>query len=342
MPESPEFDGRLLITGATGFVGGAVVRALLARGVAESAIRCVVRDPARAAAAGLPAACLHRADLANDGGEPALAAAARGATVVLHCAGSLKAWGSTGYRAVNVDGTARLLAAVAAAAPAAHLVLVSSLAAAGPSVDGAGSAAMPESCQPVSAYGASKRDAELLVVQRGPRFTIVRPSIVYGPRDAATQLLFRQGRGPIAFVPALAKPLSIVHVDDTVEVLLRAMQVRPAGAVIPIDGPERTDTHSLIRAIATACGRRVRLVPVPIAVASGAALLCDTYARATRSSSFFNRDKVREIRACGWVADGTTARGVLGFVPRIGLAAGLAAVAVAEGFARPAATSATA
>ena len=117
--------------------------------------------------------------------------------------------------------------------------------------------------------------------------------------------------------------------------------ISAASAVIPIDGPDRTDTHAFVRAIAAACGRRVRLVPVPIAVASGAALLCDTFAMLTRSSSFFNRDKVRELRAAGWVGDGANARELLDFVPRTRLADGLAAVAAAEGFVR-AATSATA
>jgi len=340
-PESPESGNGLLITGATGFVGGAAVRALLARGVAADRIRCVVRDPVRAARAGIPAACLHRADLANDADAAALVEAARGVGVVLHCAAAVKALGRGGYHAVNVDGTARLLRAIATAAPAAHVVHVSSLAAAGPSVDGAGSAAPPGDCRPVSDYGASKLLAERLVTERARSFTIVRPPVVYGPGDQATRLLFRQARGPVAFVPKRPAPLSAVHVDDVVDVLLRAIERRPAGAVIPIDGPDRTDTHALLRAIAAACGRRVRLVTVPFAVASGAAFVCDAFARVMRSPGYFSRDKVREIRACGWVADGAVAARLLGFTPRIGLAAGLAAVAVAEGFA-PRATSATA
>lgn len=341
MPNSPDSDDGLLITGATGFLGGAVVRALLRTGVAGARIRCVVRDPGRAASLGLPAASLHAADLTDSAGDEALAAAARGAAVVLHCAGALKAWGRAGYHAVNVDGTARLLRAVERASPRAHVVLVSSLAAAGPSVDGTGSAAMPDLARPVSEYGASKLASERLVVGHAMPWTVVRPPVVYGPGDAATRLLFRQVRGPIAVVPRARSPLSVIHVDDVVAALLRALEVRPVGAVLPLDGPERTDTHAFVRAIAAACGRRVRLLPVPIPIAATAAAVCDAFAMLTRSSSFFNRDKVRELKAPGWVADGGKAQAVLGFVPRVGLAAGLAAVAAAEGFVR-AATSATA
>ncbi len=168
----------------------------------------------------------------------------------------------------------------------------------------------------------------------------MRPPVVYGPGDLATRLLFRQAKGPVAFVPPRAAPLSIAHVNDVVEVLLRAIERRPANVVIPIDGLARTDTHALLRAIAAACGRRIRLVPVPFALASTAAVVCDAFARLTRSPGYFSRDKMREIRACGWVADGGPARRWLGFTPSIELAAGLAAVATAEGFARV--TSATA
>jgi hypothetical protein len=48
---------------------------------------------------------------------------------------------------------------------------------------------------------------------------------------------------------------------------------------------------------------------------------------------FFNRDKMREIAACGWVADGEPARTALGIAPEIGLARGFAEVARAEGLA---------
>ncbi|MCC7399043.1 MAG: hypothetical protein IT455_18410, partial [Planctomycetes bacterium] len=128
--------------------------------------------------------------------------------------------------------------------------------------------------------------------------------------------------------------------DDVVDAVERAIDQLPAAAVLPLDGKERTDTHAFLRAIAAACGHRARLLPVPLAVAGAAAAACDLWARLTGRDGFFNRDKVREIRAPGWVADGSAAHERLGFVPRVALAAGLAAVARAEGFAPV--TSATA
>ena len=330
----------VLITGATGFLGGCFVRTLLRRGAQAAAIRCLVLDRARALAAGLPEAGLHIGDLA-EADSASLERAAADVDVVLHLAGSVKAWRCSGFAAANVDGTERLLRAVERASPRAHFVFMSSLAAAGPSIDGSGTAAMPEACRPVSGYGESKRRAELLVAASCLPWTIVRPPVVYGAGDGATRLLFRQATAPLTVVPWQARPLSAMHADDVIEALLRAVAVLPSGAVLPLDGCARTDTHSFVRAIATACGHRPRLVRVPIAVAAVAAAVCDAGAALRRRPGYFSRDKVREIAACGWVADGKPAQDTLGFQPKVELANGLGAVAVAEGF-RRGVTSATA
>lgn len=322
--------GALLVTGASGFVGGALVRRLLAAGAPPERIRCLVRDPGRAASLGLPPSSLVRGDLGVAGGLADLSAALRDVGVVLHLAGSLKGYRRAHFDAVNVGGTQELVAAVAAHAPRAHFVCVSSLAAAGPSVDGSGSAAPPDAARPVSWYGDSKRQGELAVVRSALAWTIVRPPVVYGPNDAATRLLFAQANAPLVVVPRRAAPLSIVHVDDVVDALLAAVAARPAGAILPLDGPDRTDTHALLRAIAAACGRRARLLPVPLLLASVAAHASDVFAALRRRAGFFSRDKVREIAACGWVADGAPTAAALGVRPRVALAAGLAAVAAAR------------
>jgi dihydroflavonol-4-reductase len=326
--------GSLLVTGATGFMGGVLVRRLFANGLAPSRLRCVVRDLDRAERGGLPRASLVVGDLSNSDCGPQLRAAADGATVVIHLAGSLKSCDRRGFDVVNWHGTQRLVDAVVAAAPKAHLVHVSSLAAAGPSVDGRGTAEPADRCHPVSNYGESKRRGELAVVGSGLPFTILRPPVVYGPNDGATQLLFRQALAPITAMPIRSRPLSVIHVDDVVDAAWLALIKRPHGATLPLAGPARTDTHQLMRAIAASCGRRARLVPVPMALAALAASAADLLARVRNKPGYFNRDKVRELGAGGWVADGEPAKHSLGFQARVSLADGLAAVAQSDGFAR--------
>src|SRR5262249_2838160 len=157
-----------------------------------------------------------------------------GADVVFHLAGTLKASRARGYLPVNVAGTQNLVAATAAAAGGCHFVLVSSLAAAGPSVDGSGTALPPAECRPVSAYGESKRQGEPALAQSRLRWTIVRPPVVYGDGDAATALLFRQACAPLCAVPVQSRPLSVLHADDCVSALLLAARARAHGAALPL------------------------------------------------------------------------------------------------------------
>lgn len=289
----------------------------------------------------MPRASLHAGDVCDPA---SLADTVRGVQIVFHLAGALVATSRRRYAAVNRDGTRNLTAALRAHAPGCRLLLVSSLAAAGPSRDGAGSALPPDRCRPVSVYGESKREGELAVVHSGLAHAVVRPPVVYGPGDAATRLLFRQAAARVTPVPRRPRPLSIVHVDDAVRALLVVagslhQEGAATGAVLPLDGPERTDTHALMLALGLACGRRPRLLPVPLPLAAAAAGACDLVARMTGRPGFFNGDKVRELRAPGWVADGTAIR-ELGFRPAIALLPGLASVALAEGLVPAAAGSA--
>lgn len=328
--------GQFLVTGATGFLGGVLAKRLLANGIAPERLRCVVRDPERAVRGGLPPESVVRADFADPQCGEQLRHAAKGASVIVHLAGSLKAFDRSGFDEVNVHGTERLVEAVCEASPDAHFVHVSSLAAAGPSVDGAGTAEPPDRCRTVSSYGESKRRGELAVVQSPLRFTVLRPPVVYGPGDGATRLMFRQAISLATAVPRRSRPLSVIHADDVAKALWLAVQHRPAGTFLPLDGPERTDTHALMRAMAAASGRRSRLLPVPMVAAGMAASVVDLWARLRKSPGYFNRDKVREIGAVGWVADGAPAKQHLGFSASISLAEGLRQVAECEGFARDA------
>lgn len=327
----PLAETECVVTGAAGFLGTELVRALLRAGLPPHRLRCLVRDESAALARGLPAPSLRRGDLRDT---QTLERLVDGADLVFHLAGTLKAARARDYYAINRDATDGLARLVAARAPKSFVVHVSSLAAAGPSIDGSGSTAPPAQCTPVSVYGDSKRAGEVAMLRHRPDAVVVRPPVVYGPGDAATRLLFRQALAPVCAVPPRTRPLSVVHAADVVAALLAAARIQPRGEVFALDGPQRTDTHALLRAISAAAGRRARLLPVPLWLAGLAALGCDAVAKITGRAGYFNGDKVRELRAVGWVADGTRARDRLGLGPGIDLEDGLREVAQREGFAR--------
>ncbi len=322
----------VLVTGATGFIGRVLTARLRAAGCG---VRCLVRDPVRAARLGLPQEVLRPGSLDDSA---SLRAAARGAATVVHLAGATRAFGQAGYDATNVAGTAHLLAALRDVAPDAGLVQVSSLAAAGPSVDGATANLDPGSCRPVSAYGRSKLGGEVEVAReraaRGLRAVVIRPPVVYGAADEATALLFDQALAPLAVVPWRARPLSVIHVEDLVA-FLHAAVVRLAavdGRHLSVEGPERLDTDELPRRIAQACGRRARLLRIPMALPRYlVAPLVEGFARLRRRPGFLSVDKMREASAVGWVADGGPAIEALGHRPEVAVDAGLRAVALTEG-----------
>jgi nucleoside-diphosphate-sugar epimerase len=322
---------RCFVTGAAGFLGGELLRTLLRSGVTPDRLRCLVRNRESAIAQGVPEQSLVVGDLRD---VDAVARAIDGSNLVFHLAGTIKGARREDFLPVNVDATRQLADVIAQRTPSAFLVHVSSLAAAGPSIDGSGSDRPGNECRTISAYGESKRLGELAVAQRVPRHAIVRPPVVYGPGDSATRLLFRTANAPICLVPPIPRPISIAHVRDVVGALLAVAARQPLGSTMAIDGPDRTDTHALLRAIAAACGRRARIAPMPLSIAAVAALACDGFARATGRLYHFNRDKVRELRAVGWVADSSSLVAATGFCASVRLQDGLLEVARAEGLAR--------
>jgi len=295
-------------------------------------MRLLVRDRRRAERAGLPAADTVETSLEGDGDRRALDAAVEDAEVVLHLAGAVRAWPPSALVRSNVVATATLLAALP---PTARFVLVSSLAAAGPSADGAGTGAPPSACRPCSRYGESKRRGELALLadagRTGRSWLVLRPGLVYGAGDGATALLFRQATQPLCLVPRRPRPLSTLHVDDLCDALVAAIERADLGGrFLPLGG-EATDTHTLMRELASARGRRARLCGIPDALIHAAGMAADLVASVRRRPSYFSRDKAREITAAGWVADPAPAAAALAFAARIGLRRGLSEVVAAGG-----------
>ncbi|PKP74318.1 MAG: hypothetical protein CVT84_09050, partial [Alphaproteobacteria bacterium HGW-Alphaproteobacteria-6] len=163
---------RIALTGATGFVGGHLLK-LLADPDASAAVRAL----ARPRAGRQPGQHAALAWVTGDLDQPAaLADLCAGSDVVIHLAGATKALHGTGYHAVNAAATARLVRA-AAEAGVRHVIHLSSLAATRPGV---------------SDYAASKAAGEVAAraAAAGMALSILRAPAVLGPGDGATRPLF--------------------------------------------------------------------------------------------------------------------------------------------------------
>jgi nucleoside-diphosphate-sugar epimerase len=288
---------KALLTGATGFVGRHLVSALLRRG---DTVTALIRSPQRAQEIADLGVRLVKGDLDD---QRAMAQACEGQDVVYHVAGLVAALGEAEFLRVNRDGTRALLEAATRAA-AGRFVLVSSAAAAGPSLPG-----VPlkgdEPPNPVTIYGRSKRAGEDVVRGGGIPWTIVRPPAVYGPGDRELLRVFKLARLGIAPVFGGGRQeLSLVYGPDLGEALCAAGHTAgAAGKIYYACHPEVVTSGAMVQEIGRAMGKSVRLIPLPTILANGILTVTGAAARLTGKATLLTRDKAHEFLAPGWTVD---------------------------------------
>ena len=273
---------RVAVTGAGGYVGRALVGALLAR--RDSVTALDLRGPRLA----FPEAVRFLAGDVRDAG--ALRALVRDSDAVAHLAAYVHRAAETRAAraecfAVNEGATRALVAEMAATGRRPHLVLVSTVAVYGATFERAVETAEP---RPVTAYGASKLAAERIVLEAAARGAItgcvLRPAVVYGPgapgNTGGLVSLVRRGMVPLVGGGANAK--SLVHVDDLAAALVRAIETpeRANGRVFNVAG-EPLSVRAMVETIARGAGVRARWLPAPRWAFATAGGLAHALSRAT-------------------------------------------------------------
>ena len=255
-----------------------------------------------------------RADITQPASLPSAVA---GCDTVFHVAAALKGLHEQDLVRVNADGTQNLVTAAMAATPRpARFVYVSSLAAAGPSPGGTTPHTEETPPRPLTWYGRSKLAGENAVRSAaGLSWTIIRPPIVFGPRERDVLGYFRIARrGYLPVVGFSDRYFSLIYVEDLIEGLVCAAQA-PAGAgqVYYLAGPEVVSWAELGRLIASALGVAGRPLRLPEAVAASAGYVADLVARARGRPEIFSSQKVVEMLAPAWVCSADKAVRELGW-----------------------------
>ena len=290
--------GRIAVTGASGFVGRHLVEHLTAR---DSEV-VAVRRPF----------------------EPdTLAHALRGAGAVVHLAGVVSALREQDYFTANVDGTRAV--AEAARAAGVPMIHISSLAAAGPASPRS-PRAENDPCVPINAYGRSKLEGELaLAAVDGLRWTILRPGVVYGPRDRALLPIFRlAARGIMPLVGRADAAYTFVHVADLVRAIEAAVDRPSTGDTMFVGHPQPVTTRALLEGIRAASGTRAALISIPLPIIRLAAWGGDAIGALTGRRPLLNSRRYVELASEGFVCRVDRLRDHLGVVAQMGLEAGLA------------------
>lgn len=302
------------VTGATGFIGGRIVERLLQDGWG---VRALVRGAADALEARrAPEARGATTVVGSLEDENSLIRLITGACAVVHCAGAVRAPRRDAFDAVNVRGTARLVAAAAAGEPAPRFVLISSLAAREPHL---------------SAYAASKKAGEdaLCAGATGAGWCIIRPPAVYGPGDRMTLALFRQiARGFVCAPAGDGHRFSLLYVDD-LAAAVSALLAGPssgspwghswAGERLELDDgrPGGYSWAEIADIAAGVLGRPVRRVPVGKPVLWAPAAVGSAWARATGRVPMLTLGKLRELFHRNWVAKRRPTALLRGWAPHV-------------------------
>ena len=303
---------RVFVTGATGFVMGAVARALRARG---DAVTALVRDPSRAASLAALGCELVGGDVVHP---TAAIPDLHRADALMHGA-AIYEIGVTAERRrameeTNVTGTRRVLDA-ARAAGTARIVYVSTIAAFGNTHGVVVAEGYRPTSPPTSAYEDTKRRAHDIALEAGrggAPIVIAQPGQVYGPNDhsvvGANFHALAEGRLRYRAFEGLG--LNLVHVDDLADGILRALDRGRSGECYVLGG-EIATLGDAYRAVAEATGRGLPRLILPSAMARVAGRLIPSM-----------REIVSSADGVTFWATDAKARAELGTTPR-GLEAGM-------------------
>ena len=311
---------RVLVTGATGFTGGHLARALAARG---DTVRALVREPARAAAT-LPDIELVRGDLTD---EASLARAVDGVETVYNIAALYRAAGLDDgvYRAVNATAVGTLIAR-AGAAGVRRVVHCSTVGVHGDIAHPPAGEDAP--LRPGDVYQETKLEGERIAreaaARAGVELVIVRPTGIYGPGDRRLLKLFRGvarrrfvvlGRGDIWY--------HLTFIDDLVDGFRLCGTVpAAAGRTYILSGPEVTTLNELVQITADVAGVAPLPLHLPVWPFWLAGAACEAICKPfgiepplyRRRVDFFTKSRA---------FDSTRARTEIGYAPTVGLREGI-------------------
>jgi len=311
---------RALVTGATGFIGGHLVEALAKRGdrVAAMVRQTAMADPLRRLCSRLVPGDVTDFD--------SLRTAVAGADVVYHLAGCTLR--PADFHRINALGTENVARACAAQSTPPVLVIVSSLAAAGPAPNGR---ARTEEDRPiqVSEYGRSKRAGEIAAQKLAAQvpITVVRPPIVFGEMDKLSYLMFHSvARFGVHLVPSVGRPrFSLVHADDLARLFIlaaeRGARLRsPEQNHAPYQGyyfaaaEDHPTYDDLGRMMAAVVGRRrVATIHCCSTVVWMVAALSALAQKLRNQPGPLNLDKAWEMTSGSWICSADRAAGELGW-----------------------------
>lgn len=301
--------GSVALTGATGFIGGAIAERLTGSGWR---VKALVRSAPKAKKLNRLGVELVPGDLEDT---EALRSLLAGVQAVVHCAGTVRGIDSEDFSRVNVAGTERIASLAANRNTPPLFVSLSSLAAREPQL---------------SYYAASKREGEVVLnpFAGAMSLTILRPPAVYGPgdREMLPLLLLMMRRGIAPVLGSAEARFSMLYVDDLASAIEQSLIAGNGGrGVFELhDGRVGGYTWSaVVELAARERGKPVRRIAFPRGLLHGLGVVSHHWSRLTGTAPMLTPGKVRELTHADWVCDNAEVSRALDWLPQVEFAEGL-------------------
>ncbi|GAA4201770.1 NAD(P)-dependent oxidoreductase [Pedobacter jeongneungensis] len=313
---------RVLITGATGFVGYHLIKSALANGME---VYANVRNSA--AAEHLKAFQINYVDLdfesiylLKENIE------ANKYDYIVHAAAVTKAKSLTDYNKINATYTRNLAVASSKSAHAIEkFIFISSLAALGPLKQKNEKLTEKSASKPVTQYGISKALAETYLAQVPDLPLIIfRPTAVYGPREKDIFILIKTIKAGLElYIGKQEQELSFVYATDLADVIIKALTSDVVGKAYNISDGAVYRRSSLADYVSKALGKKTVTVNVPVPLIKGLAWGMERLYGVFNKIPALNVDKIKELTALNWGCDIKNIQKDFGFVPQFGLEQGI-------------------
>uniref|UniRef100_A0A486XXJ0 UDP-glucose 4-epimerase n=1 Tax=Rheinheimera sp. BAL341 TaxID=1708203 RepID=A0A486XXJ0_9GAMM len=299
---------KLLLTGATGFVGKGLLRALSGYSINIVGRRSVGNN-----------SMFFQSDMAAD---TDYQAALQGVDVVIHAAARAHIMHEqiadplAEYRKINVDGTLNL-ARQAAQLGIKRFIFISSIKVNGESTDGKSPFQHTDNAAPADPYGVSKAEAENklreLAEISGMELVIIRPPLVYGPgvkANFAAMLRLAEKNLPLPF-GAVHNKRSLLALDNLVDVIVTCIDhPKAANQTFLVSDDNDVSTTELLQLMTRAAGKKPRLIPVPVTWLRFAAKITGKQAVIDRLCGNLQLDITHTKDTLGWTPPVTVEEGI--------------------------------
>jgi len=245
---------------------------------------------------------------------------------VIHNAGITKAKNKEEFLTVNYQYSRRLIEAlIESGSVPKKFIYISSLAAFGPAANGSPIRRHTDIPKPITAYGESKLQTEQFLSSLTDfPFVVIRPAAVYGPRDHEFYVLYKLiNRGIEPYIGFKDQLLSFVYVSDLAKIIFTALESSVHRRSYFVSDGFAYTLSGFMGAAKTALRKRTVQIVIPDAIANGIAYSTEQIRSLLGRVATFNRERLKEFRAPNWSCENEPLKNDLNFSPEFNLQTGM-------------------